>query len=264
MSILTLEIEGKKGTVMLSSLLDTFKYSLAVLRELDSAISERPRGSLDWYVYDMSVNGRLRARIVALPRSGKHEDTSEQVAIHFVKGLVAVEREASVPPYFSEEALLNVERLAGQLGRRGAMGFGAEIGVKTKAQITRQAAVNAGQAIKPKFIAVGSVTGMLEAISLHKKPTFNVYDTLTGAAVKCDFDRDVYLESVKQALGHRVRANGIISRNANGNALRLTIQGLEILPDDSKLASISEVYGIDPDFSGAQKSHEYVRWLREA
>jgi hypothetical protein len=262
--ILTLEIEGKRGTVMLGSLLDTFKHSLAVLHELDSAISERPRGSLDWYVQDMSANGRLRADIIALPKSGKFEDTSAEVAYRFVNGLELVEREASIPPYFSEDALLNVEKLANQLGRRGAMGFGAEISVKTKAQITRQAAVNAGQAIKPKFVAVGSVTGTLEVISLHGRSTFNVYESVSGAAVRCDFDRDLHLEKVKQALGRRVRAHGVISRNSNGDAVRLAMQDLDILPEDRSLPSIRDIYGIDPQYSGGQKSEEFVRWLREA
>ncbi len=264
MTVLHLQVEGEKGTVLFANLIDTFRYSLAVLKELDSAISERPRGALDWFVQDLSANGRLAAEIVALPKSGKYEDMSQQVAQQFVFGLDAVEREASVPPYFSEDALGNVEKLAGQLGKGGAIGFGAEISVQTKARITHRASINAGQAIKPKFSAIGSVTGTLEAINLHRTPRFNVYEAVTGAAVRCFFDRDHHLELIKQALGQRVTAYGIIERNAKGDALRLNMRGLDILAEDRELASIRDIYGMDPDFSGPQSTDEYIRWLREA
>lgn len=264
MTVLHLEVEGEKGTVLFASFVDTFRYSLAVLKELDSAISERPRGALDWFVQDLSSNGKLAAEIVAMPKSGKYEDTSQQVAWQFVHGLGAVEQEPGIPPFFSEEAVGNVERLAGPLGKGGALGFGAQIGVRTRTRITHRAAINAGQAIKPKFSAVGSVTGMLESVNLHHKARFNVYEAVTGAAVRCSFERDKHFELIKSALGRRVTAYGVIDRNARGDALRLNMRDLEILPEDRELAAIRDIYGLDPDFTGPQKSDEYVRWLREA
>lgn len=264
MTKLTLKVDGQRGAVLFQDFLGTFKYSLAILRELDSALSEMPRGVLDWFVEDLSANGQLVASIIAVPRRGKYEDVSGQVASQFIRGLETVEREPGVPPFFSESALGNVEKLALQLGKRGAMGFGAEAGPTETARITHQAGLNAGQAIKPKFTAIGSIAGTLEAINLHNRDRFNVYESATGAAVRCYFNRDRYLDLVKRALGSRVRAYGVISRNARGNALRLDMRDLEILPEDSKLASIKDIYGIAPDFAGDQKSDVYVRWLREA
>lgn len=265
MTVLRLHVEGERGTILFKNLVETFSYSLAVLKELDSAISEEPRGALDWFVRDLSANGNLVAEIIALPKSGKYEDKSKQVALRFVDGLGVIEREPGVPPFFSEGALSNVEKLANLLGKGGAMGFGArQIGVRTQARITHRAAINAGQAIKPVFSAVGSVTGMLEAINLHGRPKFNVYEAVTGSAVRCSFDRDKHLELIRRGLGKRVRACGVIYRNARGDALRLDMQDLDILPQDRELACVRDIYGIDPDFTGSQSSDEYVRWLREA
>ncbi len=264
MTKLTLKVEGERGQVLLQDVLGRFKSSLAILRELDSALSGRPRGALDWYVEDLSANGKLVAEIFSTPKTGKYEDIGPEVTHQFIRGLGVVEQEPGVPPFFSESAVANVERLAAGLGKRGAMGFGAQSTPQESVRITHQAALNAGQAIKPRFKAIGSIAGTLEAISLHNRDRFNVYEAVTGTAVRCYFERDKYLEIVRNALGHRVRAYGVIARNARGDALRLDMRDLEILPEDSKLPTIRDIFGIAPDFTEEMTSCEYVRWLREA
>jgi hypothetical protein len=63
----------------------------------------------------------------------------------------------------------------------------------------------------------------------------------------------------------RVLARGRVTRNERGQAIRISIEGFELLPEDDRArAPVDELLGIDQDWTGGQDVDEYVREARRA
>jgi len=105
------------------------------------------------------------------------------------------------------------------------------------------------------------VAGQLEMISVHRTPTFNVYDTVTHKAVACGFD-PARLDEIRAALGERVVVTGIVHRNTNGEPVRVEKPELRLLRADADLPTVRDLIGLAPDLTGFVSPDEYVRKLR--
>jgi hypothetical protein len=60
------------------------------------------------------------------------------------------------------------------------------------------------------------------------------------------------------AWNKRVVAGGILTRNAAGQAVRLDLEELILLPDETEQISAWNLLGIDPDYTGALSTDEYL------
>lgn len=267
MSRIRLKIEGKRGEIELRSFVGILNRASQILGGLDSAISETPRGALRWYIADLKI-GSAVAVIEAKARTQKVDAVrvSEMVGTHFVGGLDVIEKETELPPYFSEQDLGRVKSIASYLKRTASDGLdvahlnGAAT-PKRHTTLRKDAGEKVDQILRPQFKGIGSVAGQLEMISLHRSPTFNVYDVVTHKAVSCRFEPP-QLEAIKAALGERVVVTGIVHRNADGDPVRVEKPELRILGEDAELPSVRELIGLVPDLTGSLTPEEHVRRLR--
>jgi hypothetical protein len=258
-----LRIEGEEGQVTLRAFVDILNRARYILSDLDSAISENPRGALEWFVADLAV-GSAVAVVEARPKVPEADERlATMVGASFVNGLDTVENGEEIPPYFSDIDLGRVRAIAQRLGKPGAKVLEAthlNEGEKSTT-VTEQAGVNVRKLLEPKSTAIGSIAGRLEVISVHGPPRFNVYDVVTKRAVRCRFER-ARLEEVAAALGRGVVVTGIVARNANGEPLSVERPELRILPQDSELPTTRDLIGLAPDLTGDLSAEEYVRRLR--
>jgi hypothetical protein len=111
-------------------------------------------------------------------------------------------------------------------------------------------------------ISIGSVIGRLTMISVRRKPYFTVQDERTRRPVRCNF-REKDIENVKEGLGRRVVAFGVMTRNRAGQVLRVDVRSLRAFPDDDSLPTADDIAGSNPDFTGGLDSVAYVRRMRE-
>ncbi|MDX6480370.1 MAG: hypothetical protein QOG85_880 [Gaiellaceae bacterium] len=267
MSRIRLKIDGKPGEIELASFVGILTKANQILSGLDSAISERPRGALKWYVTGLSI-GSAVAEITSKPTTTEvdTERLAEMVGENFVGGLDVIENDAELPPYFSEQDLGRVKSIASHLKRTASAGLdvahlngGDE--PKRETTIRQDAAQKVVQILRPTFMGIGSVAGQLEMISVHRTATFNVYDVVTHKAVSCRFDV-AHLEAIKEALGKRVVVAGIIHRNAKGEPVRVDKPDLRVLPDDSELPTFAELIAQVPDLTGSLSVEEHVQRVR--
>ena len=262
MARLRLYVDGNAQELSFDSFLGVMGNALDVLRDLDSAISSDPDGTLKWVITELGLGSAtvgIQSVNVKPPT-----DYSSEVAASYVDGLQQIEYEGSTPPYFSDFDLRKTQQLARLLTTNGAWRFRATYvdGQKT-AEITSRAGTNAAQLTAPKHRSLGSVTGRLEMISVHRGNRFSVYDALTRRAVGCGFKEDM-LELVKDALGRRVLASGIVQYNFKGEAIRVQLESLEMLPREDELPSPETIRGMAPDFTGDLKTEEFLRRVRDA
>ena len=169
-----------------------------------------------------------------------------------------------MPPLLTENGLKNLQQIASTLDNNDATHLTATfIEEELRALVTPRAADNVRQLLTPRHRALGSVQGRLETISLHRRATFHVYDTVTQRAVRCIFDA-ASIEKVKDALGSRVLVSGTVVRNRIGQPLQVQEPTLTLLPSEDELPSIESLIGVDPRFTGDLSSGEYVRQLNDA
>lgn len=266
MTTLRLRLEGEKGAIKFDSLVGAMNRALLMLRDVDSVISARRRGSLDWIVEDLTMNSPSPVAVLrSVPRfEGVDERTAERVSAGFVSALETAETGEALPAYLSDIGLTHLEYLAGGLRKNGATRFEATfVEQNHQAEVGPEAAEHVRRLRVPKSKAIGSIIGTLEVVSLHRRYEYNVYDSVTKRAVRCTFDPE-RLEDVKRALGCRVSVAGIIHRNAKGQPLKIDQARLTVLPTEDELPTTVDFIGVDPYFTGDLSTDEYVRRLRDA
>ena len=175
----------------------------SVTARIDSAISGKGGGMVNWYVVDAKTNEQesnqraesfiieIESKLKPAPQRTRQpiRDTAQAVAISFVKGFENIEHKGISPPYLSEFGLERLQAMMGLLHRNGARGFTAEIMEPNRAvAVTDKAAKTLAELLPPRRVEEGSVEGTLETVSVHKNKKFVIYDSLTGKGVTCLID----------------------------------------------------------------------------
>jgi hypothetical protein len=262
---LNFEIEGKHGEVAASVFNEAVFHAVGLLREFDSAISGKPRGSLRWYIENLHSNGRLlvgfRSRTIPpKKRRERTEDIGPAVTSSFLTGFEDLENKCETPPYLSEFGLRRADELASLIGERGPSGFRFTSENRAIA-VTSKTSENISKLLPIKRTAIGSVEGKMEAINLHRKPRVIIYHSITNKAVTCEFDAEKFMDQVKDDLGQRVVVFGMLHKNINGDTLRVSTERI-IRPEDLASGHQEDPTWSDPEFASASSTAEYIRRIR--
>jgi hypothetical protein len=260
---LELTIEGERGRIPLETFATVIHNSFDILSDLDSAISSEPRGTLEWFVSEVSF-GSLVVSIESKSKLPK-VDYSPKVVEYFVGGLRHIQKERTTPPYFSDYGLRKAQSLARTLRREdGARAVVIrDVESEDTATIEPEISIDLGRLISVRYQEAGSVEGKLEMISIHEVPRFTVYHAITRHSIRCKFDPRRFMDVVRNALGERVIVSGIVYFNYKHEPIRVELENLAILPREEELPSPSEIGGMSPDFTGELTTEEYIRSLRE-
>ena len=230
-----------------------------MLEDLDSAISGESRGTLDWVISDLSM-GSLVVELKSISRL-EDRNVGPRVAVEFVRGLYQIEHEGTTPAYLSESGMQSARHLLKTFGKNGASGLVVAYQTE-RVELSARATANIDPLLKATARSIGSVEGRLETISVHRKPKFIIYHDRTRKAVTCRFDLDKWLEKVKEFLGQRVNVTGVIHSNSRGEPLRVELEHIRPLRENSSLPSTAELGGSDPDFTGPLTTEEFIRSIR--
>ena len=262
MAKLVLTVKGKPGTISLESFLTVIDSSFEMLKDLDSAISRQPQGSLDWVienVYPSSIGIEIRSRA----RDPKI-DYGTRVAEVYSDGIEIIRTEGITPPYFSDNCLRLVGKVARVLRGDGASALEILDPIRGKStELDAQIATTARQLMDYSYKSFGSVEGTLEMISIHKRPRFNVYHSITLRAVSCNLQEED-IERVRDALGRRVVVSGLVSYNVKDEPKSVMVEELEVIPREDELPTIDQFVGSDPNYTGDMTTEEYIRSIRSA
>ena len=267
MAKLRFEIDGKPSEVAFQSFVDASAHFLALLREIDQAMSGRHLGTLRWYVSGLNSNGGLAVEVLSKlkppPKRRKVQidpDIGGRVAGSLVTGFDNIENLGVSPPYLSPYGLQRLDNMLHVLEQNGARGYRTtDLQHDRTVTLTHKAIDNVRALLPIKRKTIGSVEGKLEAISIHRRKRFVVYDALTKKAITCEF-RDDMLDGIKDSLGHRVLVSGTVHWNAKSEAKRVDVETIRPLGD--QLPSTSELSGAYPDITEGMAIDEYIRSIR--
>jgi hypothetical protein len=268
MAKIQFDIIGQLGSISAPTFHDAIANALGILRELDTVLSNRRSGALQWYVGDLHANGSLSIEFIPKVRAfsprvlkGLPSDIAPQVTESFVHGFQNIQTDGTSPPYLSENGLHRIANLVGLINKNGARGFHISDDKRT-VDVSNIAAENVTKLIRPKRHAIGSVEGYLRAISLHRGMKVTVYHSRTNKAVSCSFRDQDFLDIIKSALGRKVIALGTVHYNEKGEPVRVDMERLRVFRSGEDLPSTAEVGGSIPDFTDGMSTDDYVRSLR--
>lgn len=270
MAVLRIDIQGNPKAIPYRSFLSIANNSLGILDDLDVAFSRRRWGAVQWFMNDLSSNGKLRLEIysqrIELKRK-KLPDVAERVTQSFVTGFRALEQEGRSPAYLTEFGMHRAESLTGVIGHDGTQAvIASDVSTQQEVEITKQSAANIKRLLPEAHKSYGSIEGKLEAINIHRGEYFIVYEAISGKGVTCRFPKLGLTPKAKDHLGERVQVSGLLSRNEKGEPVRITIdkpERFKIFGSDLQILSLKNLGGSDPNFTGDMSTEDFIRSIRE-
>lgn len=268
---LTLRIDGDISIEAFRQAIGSFTQ---LLHEVDEAISGQGQRSVRWKLADLRRGSPAILTWVGEPRRRKAEkgpvrDLSPLVGEAVISGMERLEKGEGRPAGFTDDALDATKRLAHVKMRPGITGLAisgenADRNKRPKAfAFTERVAATVNEIMGPKYTAVGSVEGTLQAINSHGTLYFAIYDSVWGGRVKCDIP-DALKPKALSAFDQRVLVHGVVSTDATGHPRHVKVDDIVSLPTRQELPQ--SLRGIDPDYTGGLGVGAYVkkRWTGDA
>ena len=261
MATLRFQVQGELGSITLSGFLGQIQDHLHMLKEYDLAISHENRASLEWLITDVTTGSLI---VETQSRSTlPNNDFGSDVTNAYFTGWERIENDGSSPPYLTESGMKAARRIAQRIGRGGMNGVVVS-DPDHHVTISERASENLKVLLPEQDESLGSAEGTLETVSIHRGRRFVIYHSRTKKAIRCDIpsESDV-LDQARAALGNRVVVGGRLHTNARGEPVRISVEKLRTLKEESGLPSIASLGGRYPDLTGNLTTEEYIRSLRE-
>lgn len=221
-----------------------------------------------WVMADMTRDEhdlilRLEPRRVPSDRSA---DDMLVPANALVNGASVLATDSVVPEYFAADTVKRMETLATPKEGIQSVSLAVYNGKAGDAVVLSDALrENAAAAVSPYQSAHGSVSGVLSGIkevrggrlkvNLREESGRHTVDGLAAGDMS---------ERLRAAWRHRVSLGGIVRRNLHGQAIRIEVEGLSLLPeDDAGRPKTGDLLGVAEDWLAGLSVDDFVRQMRD-
>ena len=228
-----------------------------LLSELERSLSGARH--LGWYVADLRM-GSVDLAIRPKSTSQGSAEIGNTIISAALSGLETIEREARRPEHFTDDVLRKAKALAGSVDHETSrLTIFGDGGPMQRVPVTVRLAVHVDQLIGPASVAVGSVEGAMEALSIHNGEEFAVYDAITDRRIRCLCDREM-LNQVMAYLGGRMSVSGEVRFDVQGEPVSVKVAsflplGHEPLPQAEDMRGLFSNDRIDVE--------EWSRYVRK-
>lgn len=169
------------------------------------------------------------------------QDVRREIVRAVADGMATVETHAERPPYFNDHALVQARALA------NLSTDDVPIRVRngnTQTRLTKQLVAHVDLVTGEAQPRIGTIEGQLESVNVHARPTFAVWERLTGNRIECAAGETITVDDLGAALGRRVAVRGRIRASKGGEKRRIDVTELRVFPAEEELPSADEVRGI--------------------
>jgi hypothetical protein len=186
----------------------------------------------------------------------------------FVEGIRSLEQKAEIPKLYSPETVERIKRIATSGNEYSQISMASYNGkINSTAVLSPEVRENAAEAVKGNDTALGSMSGVLDTVGATQRRNIlrvRLFDKQTERAITGNA-APALSEALREHWNHRVLVGGLVTRNAQGQAIRIEITQIERLPEnDQGMPSPSELLGIAPDWLDGMTVDEYMRGIRGA
>ena len=275
-----IRIQGNGGEHDAPSIEDFLKQVgdlLAILMDVEEVIADEPQGAIVWRITDAHKNSPLELEVTPFAKQYAVNITqrADLVRSSVAEGLAQLAIGGGRPPYFTEDTLARVERLAERVLNGLAqteVDFGNGLPVFTLLPTQARATVQNVQGIlKPvdrPYEERGSVEGYFAGFERDGfgRGVLSIRNRLSGDVIKCIVSDsalgDVGEERLRSIIDRRrVRASGRIFYRSLGRIKEVSAERIRMLRDDSVLPRLIDIQ--DPEFTGGLLTEEYLERLRD-
>lgn len=134
----------------------------------------------------------------------------------------------------------------------------------------REVRITAADVERPPMAApvaemqIGSYSGFLDAVNVHRTPVFYLYPVAGPSSVRCVFDTSL-LPKVSGALRSYVTVRGLLEYESGiPFPHRITVEDVKIHPALDEAPTLASLAGVAPNLTGGMGSVEFVRAQRDA
>ena len=262
MAKLRLKIEDANAPVSTStaSFSKVVKETLALLRELDCAVSPNRKRTLDWVVSDTrdmrkgSAYVEIESRVI---QGG--DDFSPQVAQSLISGLFHISSKETTPPLFSNGSVRRTSRILNNLTDTQSLVISSAAAAEHSVALTAAAKPIIQKLLSAQYKEFGAIEGRLEVISLRPR-YFYISDAIGRRRIKCNLPAELE-ERAAENIGKAVEVDGLIAFNAKHEPIGVETAHLRPLHTDS-LPSIQDILGMAPDFTDDLSTEDFIRAIR--
>lgn len=182
-----------------------------------------------------------------------------------VRGVTTLTEQPLVPELFAPKTVTRLGALAEPKDGIQSVSLATYNGkVNKEVDLSDPVRENAAAAVKPFEVAYGSVSGTLSAVrdARGKTVRVTVRDTIGRQAVEGIVPESM-AEELRSAWRHRVVLSGKVRRNARGQAIRIDVDRLELLPEgNSGRPSTEALLGIGADWLDGMTVDDFLREVR--
>lgn len=237
---LSLHLDSQE--VPLRHLLAAANELSGMLSEVAKAFAGTSRNPVDWIV-------EVEAGSVVLPLRG--ETTSEalsqlavpEIAHLVVGGLELIAERPERPAYFNDAALEHAKSLSSIVYRGEPLRVYVTNG-SLRAKLSAHVVANVEEVIGIPEESIGTIEGRLEALNVHGRHVFSLWDLIGANRVDCSFGKYVQLEEVLANVGKRVAVTGLLRTRPTGKRVSIEVRSVRGFPDEADLPSVDDVHGI--------------------
>ena len=249
---------GTERQIDLSTFVDSVRDFLYILKDVDATLSEKSHGSVKWMVEVLEKPDAAVVGVLPIPRKPLF-DRSSAVKSQVIENTSLLSTKGERNKFFSDGALSHVGKLANRTPKIGPMAIWTPQNGRPKqeSEISQATLRNVEELTGPKYSGFGSVTGSLDAISVHRGAEFRIWDKESGKPVRCFFKPD-FEGKVKDSLRKVVVVTGEMLMNSAGNPLSIKVDELEEAPPRADLVPIQSLSGIIKDFTGGVSLKKYL------
>ncbi len=213
-----------------------------LLRAVGREVTNRGGNPIRWQFVDASTNGVVRFRVTPQQIAKDLAPNASTMIVDAVAaGVVGLEDAPDRPQYFSDQALDQAARLVAL--RQDVGSLGVRNG-KVGSAITDSFRQHVDSLLGIQYYEDGSIEGTLEAVNVHDRSRFSVYDVLTARPIRCNFGDRISIDQIAGGLKRRVMVFGRIAYRANGVPISVTADELAVFPADGDLPRAADVRGI--------------------
>ena len=237
---LTFVINPEAESASIGLLLKSLEDIGRLLRHVDRAVYGA-RSENQWLVSSLTSSAPT---ITVQPTLNGYE-AAEAVGA----GLRAVTAGTNQPPrYFSEEALIHLQKMRRLFGGRSrARSIAVFVSGNQAATIGRDISEKVDRILTAGYRNWGSLEGTLEVINVHNTATVKIWDRVSRSPVRCSIPRDAeWIDRVKSLLQKRVLVTGDVRYFVNGVPRSISnVAGIEDATPDPALPRAE--FGSIPD-----------------
>lgn len=254
---------GDRNTITLPDLVTSLGSFMRLLRNFDSAISDKRSGSQNWEVTTITKSSPIICGVTPEPKP-RMLDFSEEIETQLIESSLALTVRGERTRPMTDSALLDIKQIAGLAPRIGA----SKIFVPSNGHAQLETPINeytmevVNRLTGVRYQAYGSISGALEAVSVHgKKNEFRVWNEETRKVVRCLYSGREMEKKILDMLENRkkVYVSGIILSNNAGEPISVTAEYLEEKPQSKGEFNIRKMAGFIKDYTGGLRLKDYLR-----